>query len=78
VFWLRANSPVIGQGSAEHAPGRDLWGRSRQKDRKPDLGAFPYVPELQKAEARADWDHGWAYHRHGQKTNVLPDLWTLP
>jgi parallel beta-helix repeat protein len=78
VFWLRANSPAIGKGSVEHASARDFWGRSRPKDRKPDLGAFPYVPELEKAEVRADWDHGWAYHRHGQKTNVLPDLWNLP
>jgi parallel beta-helix repeat protein len=78
VFWLRANSPAIGKGSPEHAPARDFWGRSRPQDRPPDLGAFPYVGELERPETRSDWDHGWAYHRHGQKTNVLPDLWTLP
>jgi parallel beta-helix repeat protein len=78
VFWLRANSPAIGAGSTGHAPTRDFWGRSRPKDHPPDLGAFPYVPELERAESRADWDHGWPYHRHGQKQNVLPDLWTLP
>jgi hypothetical protein len=78
VFWLRANSPAVAVGSAEHTPARDFWGRSRPKDHPPDLGAFPYVPELEKAGIRGDWDHGWAYHRHGQKRNVLPDLWTLP
>jgi hypothetical protein len=76
VFWLRANSPAIAAGWAEHAPARDFWGRSRPKAHPPDLGAFPYVPELEKEETRAEWDHGWAYHRHGQKTNVLPDLWS--
>jgi hypothetical protein len=77
VFWLRANSPAIGKGSVEHASASDFWGRSRPKGQKPDLGAFPYVPELEKAGTPAEWDHGWAYHRHGQK-NILPDLWTLP
>lgn len=47
VFWLRANSPAIGKGSAEHAPEHDFWSRPRPKDRKPDLGALPYLPELE-------------------------------
>jgi hypothetical protein len=75
---LRANSPAIAKGSPEYAPTHDFWGRSRPKDRPSDLGAFPFEPVLEKDETRAHWDHRWAYHRHSQKTNILPDLWTLP
>jgi hypothetical protein len=78
VFCLRANTPAVAAGSADHAPARDFWGRSRSKDHAPDLGAFPYVRELEKQETRAEWDHGWAYHRHGANMNVLPDLWRHP
>jgi parallel beta-helix repeat protein len=77
VFWLRENSPAIGKGSLQHAPTMDFWGRPRPKDKAPDLGAFEFVPALATEEARAGWDYGWTYHRHGQSKG-LPDFWTPP
>jgi parallel beta-helix repeat protein len=77
VFWLQADSPAIGKGSSQHAPAADFWGRPRPQDRAPDMGAFAFEPLLTGEEARADWDHGWAYHRHGTKAG-LPDPWVLP
>jgi len=86
IFWLRADSPAIGKGSPQYAPPTDFWGRPRPsaiRDARPeihnpktsiDLGAFPFDPALTRAEVRADWDYGWAYHRHGTKAG-LPDPW---
>ena len=74
VFWLRENSPAIGSGALQHAPVIDFWGRSRPKDRSPDIGAFPFVSYLAAEQSRADWDYGWAYHRH---SGMLPDFWSL-
>jgi len=79
-FWLRPGSPAIGKGSPEQAPDTDFWGRPREKDRPPDLGAFPFVPTLATEEARARWEYGWAYYRHGSG-GTIPDFWavlTLP
>jgi len=74
VFWLRQRSPAIGKGSPQHAPKTDFWARPRPPDRPPDLGAFPFESVLTREQARAGWDHGWAYHRHGNKAG-LPDPW---
>lgn len=75
VFWLRKDSPAIGKGSPEYAPGMDFWGRPRSKDQAPDLGAFPFLPFLITDQARAVLEYGWAYHRHG--TGTIPDFWVL-
>jgi len=75
VFWLRKDSPAIGKGSPEHAPGMDFWGRPRSKDQAPDLGALPFLPALTADQADAVLEYGWAYHRHG--TGTIPDFWTL-
>jgi len=77
VFWLREGSPAIGKGSWQYAPTRDFWGRERSRNKAPDLGAFAFEPILTKEQVRAGWDHGWAYHRHGNKVG-LPDPWVLP
>jgi hypothetical protein len=77
VFWLRDGSPAIGKGASQYAPTTDFWGRPRPPDRAPDLGAFAFEPVLTEEQVRAGWDHGWAYHRHGNKTG-LPDPWPLP
>ena len=77
VYWLRADSPAIGKGSAQYAPATDFWGRPRPKDKIPDLGAFPFEPILTGKQVRADWDAGWPYHRHGVNAG-LPDPWALP
>lgn len=77
VFWLREGSPAIGKGSTPHAPATDFWGRPRPADKAPDLGAFAFDPALVAEQARAGWDYGWAYHRHGNKAG-LPDPWALP
>ena len=77
VFWLRADSPAIGRASPQYAPTTDFWGRPHPQDRTPDVGAFAFEPLLTGGEVRADWDHGWAYHRHGTKAG-LPDPWVLP
>ena len=90
VYWLRADSPAIGKGSAQYAPPTDFWGRSRPQNRLAgaqhsalrtqdstiDLGAFVFEPILTGKQVRADWDSGWPYHRHGSKAG-LPDLWAL-
>ena len=75
VFWLLKDSPAIGKGSPEHAPGMDFWGRPRSKDQAPDLGALPFLPALTAEQAGAVLEYGWAYHRHG--TGTIPDFWTL-
>ncbi len=75
VFWLGPDSPAIGKGSSQHAPAEDFWGRPLPKDKAPDLGAFTFVPSLVTEQARAGWDYGWPYHRHGKG---IPDLWMLP
>jgi len=77
VFWLRQDSPAIGKGSSQYAPTTDFWGRPRPQDKAPDLGAFTFEPVLTGEQVRAAWDHGWAYHRHGNKVG-LPDPWVLP
>jgi len=77
VFWLRQNSPAIGKGSPQHAPAVDFWGRRRPQGKAPDLGAFTFEPMLTGEQVRAGWDHGWAYHRHGNRVG-LPDPWVLP
>jgi len=77
VFWLQADSPALGKGSAEYAPSVDFWGRARPPGKAPDLGAFAFEPLLTHERIRAGWDHGWAYHRHGNKVG-LPDMWMLP
>lgn len=77
VFWLREDSPAIGRASPHYAPTTDFWGRPRPQDRAPDVGALAFEPLLTGEEVRADWDHGWAYHRHGTKAG-LPDPWVLP
>ncbi|MBI2929916.1 MAG: right-handed parallel beta-helix repeat-containing protein [Verrucomicrobia bacterium] len=76
LFWLRPESPARGKGSLEHAPDTDFWGRARPKDRPPDLGALPFVPELARPEARQRFENGWAYFRHGSG-GTMPDFWTL-
>jgi len=77
VFWLREDSPAVGKGSPRHAPATDFWGRSRPKDKNPDLGAFAFEPALTRDQVRAGWDFEWAYHRHSNKAG-LPDPWALP
>lgn len=77
VFWLREDSPAIGKGSMQYAPPTDFWGRPRSKEKSPDLGSFAFEPLLTQKQARAEWDYGWAYHRHGNKVG-LPDPWVLP
>jgi parallel beta-helix repeat protein len=77
VFWLRADSPAIGKGAAQYAPATDFWGRPRPANKAPDLGAFPFASALTRDQVRADWDYGWAYHRHGTEAG-LPDPWTRP
>jgi len=77
VFWLREGSGAIGKGTPDYAPATDFWGRPRPKDKIPDLGVFAFVPILTGEQVRADWDNGWAYHRHGNKVG-LPDPWVLP
>jgi len=74
VFWLREDSPAIGKGAPQYARPTDFWGRCRPKDQPPDLGAFPFVSSLVTEQVRADWDYGWAYHRH---SGMLPDFWSL-
>jgi hypothetical protein len=58
-------------------PETDFWGRSRAKDRPPDLGAMPFLPELADPAARQRFEFGWAYFRHGSG-GTIPDLWLLP
>jgi len=77
VFWLRQDSPAIGKASPQYAPPIDFWDRQRPQDKAPDLGAFAFVPVLTEEKVRAHWDHGWAYHRHGNEVG-LPDPWVLP
>jgi hypothetical protein len=77
VFWLRDDSPAVGRGAGQYAPATDFWGRRRSPDQAVDLGAFAFERSLLGTQVRADWDHGWAYHRHGNKIG-LPDLWALP
>ena len=74
VFWLREDSPAISKGALQHAPAIDFWGRLRSKDLPTDVGAFPFVPYLAAEQTRANWDYGWAYHRH---SGMLPDFWSL-
>jgi len=74
VFWLREDSPAIGKGALQYAPAIDFWGRLRSKDLPPDVGAFSFVPHLAAKQTRANWDYGWAYHRH---SGMLPDFWSL-
>jgi parallel beta-helix repeat protein len=74
LFWLRPQSPARGKGSAENAPEIDFWGRPRAKDRPPDLGAMPFELELTEAEARKQFEGGWAYFRHGGDGRA-PDFW---
>ena len=75
LFWLRAESPARRQGSPEHAPATDFWGRPRAKGQPPDLGAMPFASELLRPEVRGRFEYNWAYYRHG---GTLPDLWALP
>jgi copper-binding protein NosD len=77
LFWLRENSPAIGKGAGQYAPATDFWGRARPREQAVDLGAFAFERSLLGTKVRADWDHGWAYFRHGTKIG-LPDLWELP
>jgi len=63
--------------SVEHAPATDFWGRPRSQGKTPDIGAFAFEPVLAGDSVRADWDHGWAYHRHGAQAG-LADPWVLP
>jgi len=78
VFWLREDSPAIGKGSSQYAPPTDFWGRPRPQNKTPpDIDAFAFESVLTREQVRAGWDHGWAYHRHGNKTG-LPDPWALP
>ena len=77
VFWLREGSLAIGKGSLKYAPTTDFWGRRRPQGKAPDLGVFAFEPVLTEEKVRAHWDHGWAYHRHGN-TVGLPDPWVLP
>ncbi len=74
VFWLREDSPAIGKGTFQHVPATDFWSRPRPKNQPPDLGAFPFASSLLAEQVRADWDYGWAYHRH---SGMLPDFWSL-
>ncbi|MHC4176715.1 MAG: right-handed parallel beta-helix repeat-containing protein [Planctomycetota bacterium] len=76
VFWLREDSPAIGNGSPQHATTTDFWGRPRAPDKRADLGAFAFKPTLTREHVRAGWDHGWAYHRHGSQAG-LPDPWAI-
>jgi len=76
VYWLREDSPARGKGSHKYASAKDFWGRSYPENQPIDIGAFPYVPFLSSDQARAGWDNGWAYHRHG--SGMLYDFWTLP
>ena len=76
VFWLREGSLAIGKGSLKYAPTTDFWGRQRPQGKVPDLGAFAFEPLLTREQVRAGWNHGWAYHRHGNKVG-LPDPWVL-
>lgn len=76
VFWLREGSPAIRSGSSQHAPAMDFWGRPRPEGQPPDMGAFPFVPFLATEQARAVWEYGWVYHRHG--ISMMPDFWALP
>jgi parallel beta-helix repeat protein len=76
VFWLREDSPAIGKGFPQHAPTTDFWGRPRPLAKRSDLGAFAFEPVLTREHVRAGWDHGWSYHRHGNKAG-LPDPWAV-
>lgn len=76
VFWLRQDSPAIGKGSVQYAPAADFWSRPHKKDKSPDIGCFEFRPALAEEQIRADWDYGWAYHRHGNNVG-LPDPWLL-
>jgi parallel beta-helix repeat protein len=78
VYWLQADSPAIGQGTAEYAPPTDFWGRPLPQDKPPDLGAFVFVPSLATPEARAGWYYGWPYQFYPNQEMGLPDLWALP
>ncbi|MGD0090884.1 MAG: hypothetical protein ABSE73_13280 [Planctomycetota bacterium] len=66
------------QGTPEHAPATDFWGRPAAKDRPPDLGAFWFVPVLATEQARAGWHHNWAYRFAPDAGQDMPDLWALP
>ncbi len=78
VYWLRPGSPAIGKGSAQYAPAKDFWGRPIAKERAPDLGCFPFVPELATEQFRASWRSGWPYRFSRDPGNEIPDLWALP
>jgi parallel beta-helix repeat protein len=78
VFWLRPDSPAIGRASPEHTTPMDFWGRPRPGGQPIDAGAFPFVPYFATDAARADWDHGWAYHRHGSSGGHAVDYWRPP
>ena len=77
LFWLRTESPAHGKGSPDQTPDTDFWGRPRPRSQASDLGALPFVPELAKPAARARFEGGWTYYRHGSG-GTLPDFWALP
>jgi len=77
VFYLKAGSPAVGEGSKEYAPERDFFNRKRPVDKAPDLGCFPYEPYLLSPEARKDWYYQWPFVFKGH-SETMPDLWKLP
>ena len=76
VFWLGPESPAIGQGTPEHAPTTDFWGRPLPSGKRPDLRAFAFVPSLAARDARVGW-HGWPYRFAAKGEMELSDPWEL-
>lgn len=76
VFWLGPESPAIGGGTPAHAPATDFWGHPLRPGKRPDLGAFAFVPSLAAKGARVGW-HGWPYRFAAKGEMELPDPWEL-
>ena len=79
AYWLKPSSPARGAADPGRVPTADFWGRPRAAAAPADMGAFPFVPYLATAEARAAWHNGWAYCFSPNDARLgMPDLWMPP
>ncbi len=78
AYYLLASSPAIGNGKKEMAPPADFWGRLRNLDIRPDLGAFCFVPYFSTDASRAAWYSGYSYRFSRNSGQDMPDLWASP
>lgn len=82
IFWLNEKSAAIGRGNPKVAPVIDLWGRSRPKDRAPDLGSYQFIkiPSLDKNIIRWQYCSRFDIQELGKilGSGEMPDLWQVP